>query len=165
MDEWKLKICLLGDKAVGKTSTIRRFVYNVFDEKYQSTIGTTIDKKDIEVDDKKVTLMVWDILGEEGFDTLRSMYFKGAKGALFVADATNKESLDNIDKWLSAVYDTNGKIPVVILCNKWDKKYKEISWDEIKVIADRYSCEFLITSAKTGENVEEAFQILTSSML
>jgi small GTP-binding protein len=161
----RVKVCLLGDKAVGKTSTIKRFVYKVFDDRYISTVGTNVEKKQVIIGPNAVSLMVWDILGEEGFDTLRSAYYSGAKGGIFVCDVTNKNSLDSIDKWVKALFAVSGEIPVIIFCNKWDLKSRAINLEEVKLVADRYNAPYLTTSAKTGESVDKGFHMLAQSIL
>lgn len=165
MTEMRFKVCLLGDKAVGKTSTIKRFVYSLFDDKYISTVGTNVEKKQINIGENTISLMVWDILGEEGFDKLRSAYYSGARGGIFVCDATQRTSLYNIDNWIKSLFAVTGKIPVIIFCNKWDLKEKNVDLEEVKIMADTYNALYLTTSAKTGENVDEGFNRLSKKIL
>lgn len=161
----KKKICLLGDSAVGKTSLIRRFVYDRFDDKHIATIGTKITKKDITVRhptqalDVSLTIMIWDIIGQIGFrKLLHDAHFSGATGALVVCDITRKSTLDNLDEWLSSLFEIAGEVPIIFLANKNDLDYMaEFGEDELKAVASKYKSPHYFTSAKTGDKVEEAF--------
>lgn len=169
----KLKICLVGDVGVGKTSLIRRYVLDVFDDKYIATIGTKVTKKDIQVENPRtgkqemVTLLIWDIMGQPSFrEVLREAYFYGAQGSIAVCDVTSKESLNELRYWMKAMTATTGKIPVVFLGNKSDLKDEtRVSVDDIEMFAKKHDATSMITSAKTGHNVEQAFMTLVSEML
>jgi small GTP-binding protein len=158
------KICILGDPFVGKTSLIRKFVYDVFDDKYISTIGTKVTTKQILLDcnGKKIeiTFLIWDILGQREHQSLHSAHYKGASGALVVCDITRRETLDNIKNWVDALHNVVGKTPVLILANKNDLEEKAFSSADLKKISLQYNADFFLTSAKTGENVENAFLTL-----
>ncbi len=168
----KYKVCLIGDAAVGKTSLIRRFVYNDFDDKYLLTLGTRISKKALNVKDDKgrdfnVNLIIWDIMGQKGFrELLKEAYFYGAKGILAVCDMTRRETLDDLEAWLKDVHAVSGKVPAIFLGNKADLKEKQaISNGDLGRAAQSYSSPYFLTSAKTGENVEEAFAKLAMLIL
>ncbi len=173
----KSKICLVGEKAVGKTSLIRRYVLNLFDEQYLTTIGTRVSKKearvflperDVLVD---LDLQIWDIMGEKGFrELLKEAYFYGANGILAVADVTRRRTLDDLDDWVDGVEQIVGKVPVLIAVNKSDLAVSAQYGDrDVEQVARAYGCPYLMTSAKSGENVEEAFrrigQMVTESQL
>jgi len=165
MKSYKFKVCLLGDKGVGKTSLIRRFVHNEFDDFYLPTIGTSVEKKVVPTEDGEASLMVWDILGEEGFDTLRAMYFRGAAGGIFVCDCTDKETVWNIEKWIESLRKVSGKTAVCIFVNKWDLANREVSEADLAPFIQRYGATLLTTSAKTGENVETGFEAIVAQMM
>jgi small GTP-binding protein len=150
---------MLGDPRVGKTSLVQRFVKDMFDERYLSTIGAKPSKKVVKVGAHKVTLMVWDLAGHSY--NLRSGFFAGAKGALLVCDVTRKESLDSIDSWYTALVKTVGEVPAIALGNKSDLKERAFGLDEIGATG----FPSLLTSAKTGSNVEEAFEALAEAVL
>ena len=123
----KSKVCLVGEKAVGKTSLIRRYVINMFDEQYLTTIGTRVTKKEVRLvmpgHDLVVDLdmTIWDIMGEKGFrELLKDAYFYGTNGVLAVADLTRRRTLDDLDDWVDGVEHEVGKVPVVIAVNKAD---------------------------------------------
>ncbi|HEX9339863.1 MAG TPA: Rab family GTPase [Thermoplasmata archaeon] len=164
----KSKICLVGDKSVGKTSLIRRCVLNMFDEHYLTTIGTHVSKKevhvllpeqDILVD---IDMTIWDIMGEKGFrELLKDAYFYGANGILAVADFTRRRTLDNLDDWIDGVEKVVGSVPILLAVNKADlatsSQYTE---RDVGQFAKAYESEYILTSAKTGQNVEDAFRRL-----
>ena len=172
-DSRKLKICLVGDVGVGKTSLIRRYVLDVFDDKYIATIGTKVTKKDVVVknprtgDEENVTLLVWDIMGQPSFrEVLREAYFYGAQGAIAVCDVTSKESLNELRYWIKAMTATTGRVPIVFLGNKSDLKDEtRVTIEEIEMFAKKHDAAAMMTSAKTGQNVEQAFSALIDSML
>jgi small GTP-binding protein len=159
------KICMLGSFAVGKTSLVRRFVENMFSDKYMTTIGVKIDKKVITIQQQDLTLIIWDIAGENGFHQIHGTYLRGMSGYILVADKTRSSTLDVITNIHKAVGQVFQDVPCVLLMNKmdlsgqWDiqesamDKLREEGWDVFR------------TSAKTGQNVEEAFDKLALKML
>ena len=164
------KVCLLGDAAVGKTSTIRRYVLDKFDDKYIVTIGTKLSKKDVTYTYPKLqvflTLLIWDIIGQKEFKRLHSMYYSGAKGAIVVCDITRKETLESIYDWISSIFKVTGEIPIIIIGNKIDLiDQAQITEQEIAAIANEYDAPYFMTSAKTGVNVNESFKILGERIL
>ena len=172
-DTKKLKICLVGDVGVGKTSMIRRYVLDVFDDKYIATIGTKVTKREIEAknaktgETQKIVLLIWDIMGQPSFrEVLREAYFYGAEGALAVCDLTSKESLGELRYWIKAMTSTTGEIPIVLLGNKYDLKDDvRIDSKDLEVFAMKHGAPALLTSAKTGYNVENAFATLVDMIL
>ena len=167
--ELKRKIVLLGDRAVGKTSLIRRFVYDQFSDDYIQTIGTKVSKKDIQVEmdgeKHEVTLVIWDVLGQQGYTQVQSAAFRGSHGALFVCDLTRKSTLYSILRyWIPKLEEVAG-VPGVLLANKRDLPNWEIVMDDLEEFSKITGLPYLLTSAKTGENVEDAFITLAKLML
>src|SRR3972149_141545 len=164
----KMKVCLVGEAAVGKTSLIRRFVLDDFDDKYIQTPGTKVSKKEITAaspdgsGELKIDMTIWDIMGQKGFrELLKEAYFYGAKGILAVCDVTRRKTLDDLDDWIEGVYSVTGKIPIEFLANKLDMEgEKQIGEEEMVQAARAYDSSFHCTSAKSGVNVELAFQSL-----
>jgi small GTP-binding protein len=162
----KLKICLIGEEAVGKTSLVRRFVESQFDEEYKRTIGTTVSKRILEVEDEgsltRFDLIIYDIIGDQRFIRLfREAYFKHARGVLAVFDLTRPETLKALSGWISELQKVGGPTPVVILGNKADLTDQIKTTDEdILTVAKAFDAPYMRTSAKTGDNVEEAFSQL-----
>jgi small GTP-binding protein len=160
----KAKVCLVGENAVGKTSLIRKFVLNSFDDEYISTIGTKVCKKSIafELGDVSISIdmLIWDIMGNSDFrKLLQESYFHGASGIMAVCDATRRDTLSALDGWVDSVRHVAGDIPLVILANKSDLSSQIQITEKILELKSRKhkspTCFF--TSAKTGENVTEAF--------
>ena len=169
----KLKICLIGDVGVGKTSLIRRYVLDVYDDKYIATIGTKVTKKEMEVKDpdtgaaQPVILLIWDIMGQPSFrEVLREAYFYGVEGALAVCDVTSKESLGELRYWIKAMTSTTGKVPIVLLGNKCDlREETRVPYQDLELFAKKHDSPALLTSAKTGYNVEQGFSALLDLIL
>src|SRR5438046_8752548 len=124
MQRIKTKVCLVGEAAVGKTSLIRRFVQDDFDDRYITTLGAKVSKREIVFDmpDRKqiqMDITIWDIMGEKGFRDLRkAAFFQAARGGLAVADLTRSAPLKEIDDGVQAVFQVVGKIPILIAVNK-----------------------------------------------
>ena len=164
----KVKVCLVGEAAVGKTSLIRRFVLDNFDDKYIQTLGTKVSKKEMSATDVdptgnlKIDMTIWDIMGQKGFrELLKEAYFYGAKGILAVCDGTRKKTLEDLDDWIEGVYSVTGKIPIEFLANKVDlQEQVQVTEDDLIQAARAYDSPFHFTSAKTGVSVELAFQSL-----
>ncbi len=178
-EEWtcnprlRAKVCLVGDAGVGKTSLIRRFVVDQFDNKYIKTIGTKVSKKSISVHDKdhdrkvEVVLTIWDIMGQEGFrELLKDAYFTGANGIFAVCDITNKESMHRLDGWLDRTYRIAGDVPISIMVNKIDlKENRKLDGVDLEQFCKAYDSPCYYTSAKTGEHVPDTFYDMARRIL
>lgn len=164
------KVCLLGDFAVGKTSLVRRFVYDVFDDKYISTIGVKVSRKTISLalDDEivELTMMLWDLAGSEEFSRMRASYLRGAAGALMVCDVTRPETLPSLRRYFQDLQDINGRCDVVIAANKTDLLTASHSEPgaafaaEARALAVDLGAPFYLTSAVDGSGVETGFRHL-----
>jgi small GTP-binding protein len=161
----KKKICLLGSFAVGKTSLVKRFVYSIFSERYHTTIGVKIDQKTVTCQDREVNLIIWDLHGEDDFQKVKSSYLLGMAGYFLVVDGTREHTLEVAISLGQLARDTVGEVPFVVLINKADLSAQ---WEiDEAVIKDLESKEWaiMITSAKNGEGVEEAFLRLTEKIM
>lgn len=159
------KIALLGASGVGKTSLVRRFVASIFDEKYLTTIGVKVDKRAVRVGAEDVALMIWDVAGAEEHFSVPSAYVKGASGYLLVADGTRLETFAAAAAIIEQMDRDLGPLPFVFVVNKKDLVD---AWqaDAARLDAMRTrSVAVLISSAKTGEGVEEAFQQLANAIV
>ena len=155
---------MLGGFAVGKTSLVRRFVESLFSDTYQTTVGVKVDKKMVEVSGVPVTLVLWDIQGVEEAEPLRRTYLRGAHGYLVVCDGTRGETLAQCLELADKARATIGDVPALLLINTADLKDRwEIPLEVLDGLRGR-GWTILETSAKDGQNVEEAFQRLASSM-
>jgi len=171
MKHVKAKVCLVGEIGVGKTSLVRRFVTDTFDDKYIPTIGTKISKKSVEVDWRgKPTMLdmtVWDIMGEKGFRTLlKDSYFHGAQGVLAVCDMTRPDSLFDLNNWVNVAIKQAGDVPFCFVGNKSDLREKiAIEEGELAKLSMVHEAPYYIASAKTGENVDAAFIALSKQVV
>jgi small GTP-binding protein len=159
-----IKLCLLGDGAVGKTSLVRRYVFDLFDDKYLMSFGTKVTKKSLKIGEAELDLMIWDILGQKSQAALHEAYYRGAAGAFAVCDYTRPETLKNLTSWLGSFRSIVGDMPVIILANKSDLE-KRFTPAEAEAFATSVGCPVLETSAKTGLNVENAFLQIGAKLL
>ena len=161
----KKKICMLGAFAVGKTSLVERYVHSLFSEKYHTTVGVKIDKKNVAVKGTPVDLILWDIYGEDEFQEVRPSYLRGASGCLLVVDGTRGYTLDTAQTLLTRTQQAVGQIPVIFVFNKTDlMETWEIEPGQLTELEDQ-GAVIIRTSAKDGSGVEQAFTTLTEMML
>ncbi|HUK90791.1 MAG TPA: Rab family GTPase [Blastocatellia bacterium] len=159
------KVCMLGAFAVGKTSLVRRFVESIFSEVYHTTIGVKIDKKVIRVGEQEVTMILWDLAGHDGLEHLRLTYLKGASGLLLVADGTRRDTLAAAIAIQEEAKQVAPSAPFVLAINKSDLMDEwELDSQEQTELESR-GWKVILTSAKTGDGVEQTFQILAKAML
>ena len=158
------KICMLGAFSVGKTSLVRQFVSSIFDDKYLTTVGVKIDKKEVNVQGQDVKLMLWDLAGEDAYNKINPNQLRGASGSIIVIDGTRPNTLEVGSELIQfAQQHTNGA-PLVIALNKADLKDDWlITTEATETLASEH--EVLETSALNGQNVEALFQRLTEKML
>lgn len=164
------KVCLLGDFAVGKTSLVRRFVYNRFDDKYISTIGVKVSRKVIalpgESDVVEMAMMLWDLAGSEEFDRVRMSYLRGAAGAVLVCDLTRAETLDSLERYVRDLRSVSPAARIVLAANKNDLiDERQIAYEKVAELAVSLGAPYYLTSAKTGDEVETMFRDLGQMLL
>ncbi len=169
MDEPKyvIKICLLGEAGVGKTSLVYRFIENKFRDNYKSTLGVNLLKKDVDIADfGGVSAQIWDLGGQESFRSLRNLYLEGANGGLVIFDLTERNTFDKLNEWIESFKNARGEQPLFLIGNKSDLEGKiKVTETEASQFANSNNMELIITSAKTGQNVEAAFIELTKLIL
>jgi small GTP-binding protein len=156
---------MLGATSVGKTSLVRRFVESIFSEKYQATIGVKIDRKLVQVDDTQVSLLLWDLQGEDEFQRVRMSYLRGASGLIFVADGTRPETLATTRALRASAEETVGAVPALVLLNKADLADKWALDDVFVETNGPSGVPMFRTSAKSGDHVEDAFLNLVRRMI
>lgn len=159
------KICMLGATGVGKTSLVSRFVLSVFSDKYLTTIGVKVDKKPVTVEGTEVTLLLWDIYGQDEYQTVRTSYLKGASGYLLVADGTRQLTLDTARELQKTAQGVVGPVPFVLVLNKADLASEWRLDDKALYRMAEDGWSIIKTSAKTGEGVEDAFLKLTRKVV
>jgi small GTP-binding protein len=159
------KICMLGATGVGKTSLVSRFVSSIFSDKYLTTVGVKVDKKMVPLGEESVTLLLWDIYGEDAFQSVRTSYLRGAAGYLLVADGTRQLTLETARALQKTAEGVVGRAPFVLALNKADLIDEwQVDDKALWKIADE-GWPIVRTSAKTGAGVDEAFMMLTRAMI
>jgi len=163
--DYQFKIIVCGDPMVGKTSTILRFTESAFDRKYIPSIGINVKDKIIRVKKSNIQLVIWDIAGQSKFETMRSAFYKGARGVLLVFDLTNPKSFNDLRNWYKDInkhVHIDEQIIGFILGNKSDKvEERKITKKEATSLAKELNLEYIETSALTGDNVKESFYKMT----
>ena len=165
--ELEIKICLLGDVSVGKTSIASRFCKNSFNENYINTIGGAYQQQNIVLNNgAKIKLHIWDTSGEDRFRSMTNLYYRDAQVAILTYDVTNESSLESLNYWLN---ELNDKVEVdnMLLClagNKTDvdQSEKRIPTSKGKAFAEEHNMIFFETSAKNGTGVKELFQAIAT---
>ncbi|HMG04482.1 MAG TPA: Rab family GTPase [Chthoniobacterales bacterium] len=151
------KICMIGTSGVGKTSLVAKFVHSLFSDKYLTTVGVKIDKKTVSVNGAEVTLMIWDLAGDDDYQRLQTSYLRGTSGYLLVADGTRAITLDQAIEIQSRVAEAAGPLPFLLVLNKADLAAQ---WEIDETRMDELTARGwkpVKTSAKDGPGVEEAF--------
>ncbi|PRP80320.1 Rab1 family GTPase (PiYpt1) [Planoprotostelium fungivorum] len=171
--DFLFKLLLIGDSGVGKSSLLlhlliedSRFADNVYTDSYISTIGVDFKIKTLTIDNKTVKLQIWDTAGQERFRTITSSYYRGAHGIIVVYDVTDKVSFTNVKQWLGEIdrYACQS-VNRLLVGNKADLLEKKVvDTNEAKEYAQSINISFLETSAKSSENVEEAFNLMTKQI-
>lgn len=159
------KICLLGSFSVGKTSLVQRYVNSLFSEKYLTTVGVKIDKKQMTVAGKALTLMIWDIAGEDDFASLRATYLRGLAGYIVVIDPTRPNSYNVALSVRDKVIEQAGELPMVFALNKSDLKDQWLFEQRQAAYLDQTGYPVLETSAKSGIGVDDMFSNLAEQLM
>lgn len=173
--EFVFKIATIGSYATGKTSLINRYVEHKFQEDYKPTLGASIIAKDLQYTSKDgeteymVRCVIWDVAGQERYESVRSMYFQGCAGAILVYDVTRVPTFKEIEeKWINDFKThANPKARFILIGNKIDlEEIRNVTTEQGKEMADNIGANaFIETSAKTGENVHESFESLIKEIL
>ncbi|UCF07176.1 MAG: GTP-binding protein [Thermoplasmata archaeon] len=122
------KICVLGDWASGKTSLVRRYVYNIYEDRYVATIGVKVSRKNMVIKNIRknpllkvnLTMLLWDLVGQKEFHAVQTTAYMGTNGAFIVCDLTRPETIDSMDWWITSLFEKTRPIPLVFLANKVD---------------------------------------------
>eukprot|EP01102_Stenamoeba_stenopodia_P006335 TRINITY_DN1738_c0_g2_i1.p2 TRINITY_DN1738_c0_g2~~TRINITY_DN1738_c0_g2_i1.p2 ORF type:complete len:251 (-),score=62.28 TRINITY_DN1738_c0_g2_i1:921-1673(-) len=173
MDEKKplvVKLMLVGDSGVGKTSLLMRWSEGGFNPKFMSTIGIDFRQKYLKIDNRNLKVQVWDTAGQERFRVIAKAYYRGSMGLLMVFDVTDRRSFDNVSGWIKSVQDTvmflDKKLQIVLVGNKVDLKEKRVVTEqEAKDLAAKFGAQYLETSAKSDEGVSQIFDALLKEVV
>ena len=165
MNVLQKKICLLGAFAVGKTSLVRRYVEDRFDDRYLSTIGVKISRKTLTRGNNLLNLILWDLAGSDDFKDLQANYLRGASGAVLVCDLTRRETLGEFDRYREQVHSANPRAVMVLVANKSDLvSQRTISDADLKNLSELMPAPCVLASAKTGAGVEEIFTLIADQL-
>ncbi len=167
--EYRFKVVMLGDGAVGKTALTLRFTQDFFEADYKRTIGSDFAIKRVELPDMdaNVVLQVWDLAGQPRFEIVRQGFYRGARGGLLVFDVTRRRTFLNLDRWREEAINNIGRdVPMVVVANKVDLEDSRIvGTDEGKEYATEHGYAYVESSALTGQNVEESYAELCRVMI
>jgi small GTP-binding protein len=161
----KLKVCMIGATGVGKTSLVGRLVHSIFSEIYRTTIGVQIEAHEVRRGDHKVQLIIWDLSGEDEFQSVQPAYVSGSAGYLLVVDGTRRETVDTGLALEARVRQAAGNVPFVVVVNKADLV---ASWEVRPADLEplrQHASGVIETSARIGSGVPEAFEQLIDEIL
>ncbi|MDX1799248.1 MAG: Rab family GTPase [Candidatus Lokiarchaeia archaeon] len=168
-DKFSFKVIVCGDPACGKTSAVLRFTDHAFIRTYISTLGVNITAKDMQVDDIKVTLIMWDIAGQMKFNFLRNQFYAGAQAVLLLFDVTRTSTFKNIINWYKDIINSleSDSSLIVVLCgNKIDLiEERRVLTEEAKSLANELNIDYVETSALTGENIDQTFRKIARELV
>jgi len=156
------KVMLTGSFGVGKTSLFQKFIFNKFSERYLTTIGVVVNKKEINVDGDALNILLWDVAGEVSQDKVPHSYLLGTSGIIYVFDLSRPMTFANLESDINYLKSKVSGVTIKIVGNKVDL----VTEEQLAEIRENLPLPFdIVTSAKTGENVEELFQMLGRSIL
>jgi len=162
----KLKIMVLGESMVGKTSLITRYTNDKFGGRYLCTVGIDFQKKKIEKNGKRVLLQIWDTAGQERFRNVTKNYFQASQGFILAYDINNKDSFEKVQYWIEEIkLNAEEKIKCVLIGTKSDLDRREVSEEEGQNLGKENGYKFLETSAKENININETFETLVSEIM
>ncbi|CAK79285.1 unnamed protein product (macronuclear) [Paramecium tetraurelia] len=160
-----IKILLIGNSGVGKTQILLRYTENQFKSSFLSTIGIDFKIKKIQVDEKVVKMQIWDTAGQERYQTITQTYYKGAMGIILVFAVNDKETFNDIDKWMNQIKQhASDNIIKVLIGNKTDLPDRCISYEQALQMAQKYNIPYFETSAKEGTNINDTFQQIAKTI-
>jgi len=165
-----VKLMLIGDSGVGKTSLLMRWSEGGFNPKFMSTIGIDFRQKYLTVDNRNLKVQVWDTAGQERFRVIAKAYYRGSMGLLMVFDVTDRKSFDNVTGWIKSVQETvvylDKKLQILLVGNKVDLKEKRVVTEqEAKDLAAKFGAQYIETSAKSETGVDQVFDVVLKEVM
>jgi small GTP-binding protein len=166
MRESTFKFITIGESSVGKTCIIMRYTEDTFTDQFLTTVGVDFKVVDRDLDGRRIRLQVWDTAGQEQFHTITKSYFRGAHGVILVFDVTARVTFDRTHVWMDSIRETASEnIDIILVGNKIDREGRVVSEQEGKALGDEYGVPYFEASAKTGENIQAAFDTLARAVV
>ncbi|CAG9327896.1 unnamed protein product [Blepharisma stoltei] len=161
------KILIIGDSSVGKTSVLLRFVDDMYSPEFQTTIGVDFKIANLNVNGKVIKLQLWDTAGQDRFRNIVASYYRGAQGIMLMYDITNPTSFQNITRWHEEAQGyLQSSVPKLLIGNKSDLSHqRQVKQDEAQQLAERLGMDYIETSAKSSQNVKQAFENMSKKIL
>ncbi|MFX1602634.1 MAG: Rab family GTPase [Promethearchaeota archaeon] len=161
------KIIIIGDANVGKTSTVNRWAHGWFKHDYKQTVGVQHYSRTVELGKggvkTTVKMVIWDMAGQDIFKELRMHFYDGATGVVLMFDITRKGTFNHLPRWIDEAWESIGeRVPVVVVANKGDLKRRRVTQKDIAQYAKSLKAPHIVTSALTGSNVTDLFQLVAS---
>eukprot|EP00750_Incisomonas_marina_P021166 INCI4193.1.p2 GENE.INCI4193.1~~INCI4193.1.p2 ORF type:complete len:222 (-),score=50.10 INCI4193.1:2905-3570(-) len=161
----QVKVLMVGDSGVGKTSLLLRYAQDAFNESYITTIGIDFKTKYLDVGDKRVKLQIWDTAGQERFRTITTSYFRGAQGILLCYDVGDRNSFNSIGSWLEQINSHADEQVCVIICGTKCEIEREVTEEQGQALADQHGYKFIECSARENINVDAAFEAIAHEIV
>jgi small GTP-binding protein len=163
----RIRMMLLGDSNVGKTSILKRYCKNQFSESYISSMGIDFETKYIKVGKKTINLQIWDTAGQERYKVIAKNYYNKSDGFIVVYDITNKATFNDISGWISQIKElASHDNKYIIVGNKYDLEEKrKVTKLEGENLSKKYNCQFFEVSAQSGKNIDKCFLYLAQNIL
>lgn len=165
IDLINMKIIVVGDGTVGKSSLTQRFAKGKFTTEYKKTLGVDYLTKRKEIENKEIEFLIWDTAGQEYYDSITKRYYKGSHAAVIVFSVENIESYENVIKWKEKVSCECGRIPIILVMNKIDIEDKKINIKDAEALARELNILFFTSSAKENTNVNTIFDTIAIEVL
>ena len=164
---YRFKIIVIGNINVGKTAILKQFLDHTFKEEYTCTINVDIKVETVVIDDNNIVdLQIWDTCGQEIYRNLTKQYYNNTNGCLLIFDLGNRQSFEELDDWIDDIKDYAPKDVLILLVgNKSDINKREVEFEEASKLAQKYSIDYIETSAKSGENIRLLFDVCCLSLI
>ena len=165
--DYLFKFVIIGDTNTGKSCLLRRFSDDIYNDEFISTIGVDFKVKTIEIDGKRIKTQCWDTAGQERFRSITNSYYRGVDGIIIAYDITNKQSFNNIERWMRDVKDFGSVNAIkIIIGTKSDLiKERKVSKEDLETLANELNMKYIETSAKDNKNINELFNIISLDII